>query len=126
MAKNQVREFGSVSGTPTGLTIEGDSTEVSVAAAMGLYRILQEALANVLKHAQASRVDVALTFEPDEVELIVQDDGVGFDADDHELGYGLENMRQRADELKGSLEISGGPGKGTRIGVTLPAKGGKS
>ena len=126
MAENQVREFGSVSGTPAGLRIEGDPAEVSVAVATGLYRILQEALANVLKHAQASQVDVVLTFDADSVELIVQDDGVGFDAGDHGLGYGLDNMRQRAVELEGKIEISGAPGKGTRIEVTLPAKGGKS
>jgi len=123
IAKSQTREFESVAGTPTVLTVSGQPVEVSAAVATGLYRILQEALANVLKHAQASRVDVAVTFRPASVALSVKDDGVGFDANGHAHGYGLDNMRERADELDGSFEISGGPGRGMVIEVALPVKG---
>ena len=88
--------------------------------ATGLHRILQEALANVLKHASASEVNVALAFEPGKVRLSVKDDGVGFRMDGASPGYGLANMRQRAEELGGSFQISSVPGEGTTIGVTLP------
>jgi signal transduction histidine kinase len=93
-----------------------------VPVASGLYRILQEALANVLKHAEATRVVVELSFESDTVKLTVGDDGIGFDGGGIDPGYGLDNMRQRTDEMNGTLEISGGPGEGTTINVTLPSR----
>ena len=113
MAENQVREFGAVSGTSVHLTVQGQPSEVSVAAAMGVYRILQEGLANVLKHAQADEVNVALGFEAGSVRLSVEDDGVGIDMDGSNPGHGLGNMRQRAEELGGSFNISGSPKRGT-------------
>lgn len=121
MAENQVREFGAIAGTPASLTVNGEASGVSVPVASGLYRILQEALANVLKHAEATRVVVELSFEAETVRLTVNDDGIGFDGDGVDPGYGLDNMRQRAAELKGTIEISGGPGEGTSISVTLPS-----
>ncbi len=124
MAENQVKEFQMVAGTPTNISIDGEPCQLSVAVATGLYRILQEALANVLKHAHASHVDVRLVFESGQVRLSVQDDGVGFHAEDIRPGYGLENIRQRAEELGGSLKMSSAPGEGTGINITLPASGG--
>ena len=124
MAENQVKEFEMVAGVLARLSTEGQPYEVPVAVATGFYRILQEALANVLKHARASEVSVALTYEAGQVRLSVQDDGVGFQIDGVRPGLGLENMRERAQELRGSFEISGGPGDGTGISVTLPTQGG--
>ena len=123
MAENQVREFGAVSGTAVHLTVQGQPSGVSVAAAMAVYRILQEGLANVLKHAQATEVNVALGFEAGLVRLSVEDDGVGIDIDGSSPGHGLGNMRHRAEELAGSFDLSGTPGRGTRIAVALPAEG---
>ena len=120
IAHNQVKEFRMVTGTPIQLSIDGEPQQVSVPVATGLHRILQEALANVLKHASASEVNVALAFEPGKVRLSVKDDGVGFRMDGASPGYGLANMRQRAEELGGSFQISSVPGEGTTIGVTLP------
>ena len=95
-----------------------------MAAGTGLYRILQEALANVLKHAHASEVKVSLAFEPGNVRLSVEDDGVGFQPGGagSGYGYGLQNMRERADELGGTFDISGVSGQGTTITVVLPAQ----
>ena len=126
MAENQVKEFRTVVGTPIELTVDGEPDEVSVATATGLYRILQEALANIMKHARASEVKVVISFEPGRVRLSVEDDGVGIDVDGVKPGYGLDNMRQRAKELAGSFEISGAIGKGTKIGVALPTQGGET
>ena len=122
IAENQVKEFQTVAGTPVRLSVDGEPPHVSVAVATGFYRLLQEALANVMKHARASGVNVALVFEPESVRLSVQDDGVGFQTDGIRPGYGLENMRHRAEELEGSFEISSVPGEGTRISVTLPVE----
>lgn len=120
MVENQIREFRSVSGLTVNFEMQGQPGEVSVASAAGIYRILQEILANILKHASATRVGVELTFESDQVLMAVQDDGVGFDIEDVRPGYGLENMRQRADELGGSLEVESAKGKGTEFSVKVP------
>ena len=120
VAENQVKEYQIVAGTPIKLSVTGEPSQVSVSVAGALYRILQEALANILKHAQASSVQVALSFEPNRVMLSVQDDGRGIQTNGRSLGYGIQNMRERADELDGTFEISGAPGKGTRVDVTLP------
>ena len=120
VAENQVKEFQMVAGTPTHLSMAGEPRETPVIVATSVYRILQEALANVLKHARASTVDVALGFERERVRLTVHDDGVGFDVDGTGRGYGLDNMRQRAEELGGTFELSSDPGRGTSVSVVLP------
>ena len=124
MTEIQVKEFQMVAGTPAHLSVDGEPGETPVAVSMCLYRILQEALANVMKHARASSVDVGLGFEPGSVRLSVRDDGVGFETDGQNTGYGLGNMRQRAKELDGSFELSSVPGKGTGVTVALPTLGG--
>jgi two-component system, NarL family, sensor kinase len=88
---------------------------------VGLYRICQEALTNVARHAEAKRVTVRLIATPEQVQLVVEDDGQGFasaeiSADHH----GLVGMRERARMLGGTLEIQSIPGAGTRIEVTVP------
>ena len=120
LAASQVKEFRTVAGIPAELSTDGEPSGVSVAVATGLYRVLQESLANVLKHARASRVDVALAFENDAVGLTVRDDGVGFRPDGVTPGHGLQNMRHRAEELGGRFDISSSPGDGTSISVKLP------
>jgi signal transduction histidine kinase len=120
MAENQVHEFQTVSGIETQLSVEGEPRELSVAQATGLYRILQESLANALKHAKADSVRVTLTFADSDVRIEVVDNGAGIDADGVRRGYGLDNMRQRAEELGGSFELHGVPGEGTRVAATLP------
>ena len=90
-----------------------------------LYRIAQEALTNVAKHSRAGKVDVILERRPDQVLLIVEDNGVGFEpgeagtADGH--GFGLLGMRERAALVGATLEIESAAGKGTTILVRLTA-----
>ena len=122
MARNQVHEFQTVSGTKAVLSVEGEPVELDVATATGLYRIMQESLANVLKHAKAETATVALSFTDGRVRMVVEDDGVGFDSSNTRRGYGLDNMQERARELGGSFEVEGVPGEGTRVAVTLPAR----
>ncbi len=88
---------------------------------VGLYRIAQEALTNVARHAQARRVDVRLITTPAFVQLAIDDDGRGFDpahipADHH----GLIGMQERARLLGGTLELHSQPARGTRVQVTVP------
>jgi two-component system NarL family sensor kinase len=86
-----------------------------------LYRICQEALTNVARHAGAEHATVRLVATPDRVRLAVEDDGQGFDAAGvPEDRHGIVGMRERAEVLGGTLEVSSGPGEGTRIEVTVP------
>jgi PAS domain S-box-containing protein len=91
-----------------------------------LYRIAQESLANVLKHAKASRVELELTCDGQEVTLSIHDSGVGFDLEEIQachLGLGFVNMRERARSVQGRLDIRSEPGRGTHISVQIPLPG---
>ena len=94
-----------------------------------LYRIAQEALTNVAKHSRASRVDVILERQADSVLLIVEDDGVGFDAnperdgDASGDGFGLLGMQERASLVDATLEIESTAGKGTTVFLRMAVQG---
>jgi signal transduction histidine kinase len=108
---------------------------VTTGEALGLHpevevtmlRVVQEALANVAKHAGASRVGVTLSYMGDVVTVDVRDDGAGFlatgevNGSDGDSGFGLTAMRQRVERLAGTLEIESEPGRGTAVSATLPA-----
>ncbi len=86
-----------------------------------LYRIVQEALTNVIKHSRASRVSVLVTRKPDTVAAVIEDDGVGFDAEDtRDGGLGLLGMRERIALLDGRLDIESSSAGGTSIVVEVP------
>jgi signal transduction histidine kinase len=86
-----------------------------------LYRLAQEALNNVLKHAHAQHVRVRLEIAPTAAVLEIADDGVGFESAFHgREGFGLPGMRERAQRLGGDLRVESSPGAGTRIEVTVP------
>ena len=122
MVESQIREFSSVSGVPTRLETEGEEREVTVPVATCLYRVTQEALANSLKHAHASEVKVRLGFEPENVQLVVQDDGCGFEIEVGAPGHGLGNIRQRAEESGGTFSLESEPGTGTQVVIRLPCR----
>lgn len=85
------------------------------------YRIVQEALNNVVKHAGASCVMVSVAQFPDQVELTVSDDGCGFDPDQAGEGFGLLGMRERALLVGGTLSVTSGHGQTTCISAVLPS-----
>ncbi|MBV8037476.1 sensor histidine kinase [Roseateles sp.] len=91
---------------------------------MALYRVAQEALSNVLRHAHATAVDMRLDAAPGGVRLSVRDDGLGFDADTVTGGLGLLGARERAVVLGGELSVHSVPGQGTRVELWLPLNGG--
>ncbi len=90
-----------------------------------LYRVVQEALTNVAKHAAAQRVQVALRLTQHDVVAAVADDGHGFDAEDmmrsRERGLGLFGMQERLALVQGQLVIDSSPGRGTRIEARVPS-----
>jgi signal transduction histidine kinase len=92
-----------------------------------LLRICEEALANVVKHAQATRVEVILDFTSKEVQLHIRDDGCGFELAGWEGSkrghFGLLGIKERVASAFGMLSIDSAPGRGTRLLVTIPTKG---
>jgi signal transduction histidine kinase len=110
------------------LTIQYQGYEVrglSDAMSICLYRVLQEALTNVVKHARAHRVEVGLAPAPEQVCLTVADDGCGIDPDtlsilDRPAGIGLLGMRERLELLDGRLALESVAGQGLRLTATLP------
>jgi ligand-binding sensor domain-containing protein/signal transduction histidine kinase len=86
-----------------------------------LYRITQEALANVARHSQARRVDMSLMYNGDSVQLSVSDDGCGFDVN-RKHGMGLRSIRERVSSIRGTVQIQSAPGQGTRLLVQVPVK----
>jgi signal transduction histidine kinase len=119
--ESQIREFSAVSGLTVELHVEGKERKVPLAVATSLYRIAQEALANVFRHAAASAVDVRLSFSANSVLLEVSDDGRGFDPGSASTtGRGLGNMYQRARDLGGDVEIISAPGEGSAVRAKLP------
>ena len=83
-----------------------------------LYRIAQEALNNVLKHAHATRAEVRLDASADVVCLQIQDNGTGFDPENAGLGgFGLRGMREHAAQLGGVLHVQSAPGEGTCVSI---------
>jgi PAS domain S-box-containing protein len=95
-----------------------------------LFRIAQEALNNVAKHARATRVDVSLTPEPGKLILVVADDGVGFEPDLRAptTSWGMSTMRERAQAIGAWLRVESAPGAGTRVVVEagVPRNGGRA
>ena len=89
-----------------------------------LFRVVQEALANVAKHAQAQRVEIDLTYKQEGVNLRVTDDGRGFDPQAPRPGthVGLWSMRERVEQLGGQITIESVPGRGTQLTVNIPAE----
>jgi signal transduction histidine kinase len=86
-----------------------------------LYRVAQEALNNVVKHAQASHIQVRLQEKDREIILEVKDDGLGFEPQQEYPGHmGLQSMEERIIKVQGSLAVESEPGAGTSIKVSIP------
>ncbi len=95
--------------------------ELPASVSLALFRIAQEALTNVRRHAQAKRVRLSLTVEPQEIVLQVEDDGTGFDPAVQRLNrHGLTGIAHRVQMLAGRLEVASRPGHGTRIEARVP------
>jgi signal transduction histidine kinase len=99
----------------------GEEPVLSIEQKEVAYRIAQEAMHNVVKHARASSVRVSLSLDGDAVTLTVADDGAGFDPDGDFPGHlGLRSMRERADRAAATLSIESAPGAGTTLTLTMP------
>lgn len=102
--------------------IVGDPIKLNGSYAIMVYHIFQELLNNVIKHAQASHVDVQISFHANQVSLMVEDDGIGFDKITTNLNQslGLRSIASRVEYLKGSMDIDSTIGRGTAIIIHFP------
>jgi signal transduction histidine kinase len=96
------------------------SRSLSTAQTTVVYRVIQEALTNIAKYAEATSVTIALAQEAEEMTLTIQDNGVGFSLGQTQMGFGLQGMRERIASLDGHLEIIAGPNQGCRIIARFP------
>ena len=115
-----VDQFSARTGLPVRLVLAADDPQRGDAAATVLFRVLQESLTNVARHANATTVDVELRFGDDGWVLSIRDDGVGFAAAEGG-GLGLVGMRERVQMLGGRFALTSAPGHGTLVEVRVPA-----
>jgi two-component system sensor histidine kinase UhpB len=119
---SQVRRFAAQTGIKADLNATGENMPLQPDEELAVYRIAQEALANIARHADASLVEVDLRSGDDGLELKVRDDGRGFSPDyaGHKGGLGLGGMAERARLVGGELTIESRPGAGTELSLRVP------
>jgi signal transduction histidine kinase len=115
-----MKDWAESSGVPAHSRVTGPVRALSRDVEQMLLRCLQEALANVQKHARAGSVTVTLSYMDNELMLDIRDDGRGFDITKRAPGFGLQGMKERAEALGGRLDMESAPGEGTTIAVQVP------
>jgi signal transduction histidine kinase len=102
------------------LTVFGLENRLQRDYELALYRITQELINNVLKHAEAKHVSLQLGCRDSKIILMIEDDGKGFDISSHRNGYGLTNLAARTKMMHGSMTIDSKPAKGTSVSIEIP------
>ncbi|MFC6237706.1 sensor histidine kinase [Longivirga aurantiaca] len=115
-----VDRFSRDTGIASTFCVEGEAGPLSSTSDVVALRATQEALANVRKHAGATRVDVVLHYDEDGATVSVSDDGAGFDPAAPRPGYGLDGLAQRVESVGGLSSVESTPGAGTRVRVRVP------
>lgn len=123
--EEMLRHYDSGSGCRFAFHSEGDFSRLGNELAISAYRIVQEALSNVMKHAGASFAQVSLVLDEDEnvLRIAVEDDGQGFEPAVNSEGIGIIGMRERVYALRGAIEVRSAPRRGTTVAITLPLSG---
>ncbi|MGB1251822.1 MAG: histidine kinase [Candidatus Promineifilaceae bacterium] len=117
--RDSAEAFERQNNIPVDLRIQGER-ELPLHIEQAMFRIMQEALANIVKHSQASQIDLTLTVTNDGLTLAIHDDGVGFEQTQVGSGIGLYSMKERIEALNGKLRITSSKDKGTTVTVTCP------
>jgi len=113
-------EFGERTGTEVDFSTVVFRNRLDNDAKIALYRIAQEALTNIERHADATHISIDLRGHPDGATLVISDNGHGFDPNARTPGLGLRNMQERMDQLRGRLQLRTSPGNGTTIEAQAP------
>jgi two-component system sensor histidine kinase UhpB len=122
--EEMVSHYRSSSGVDFAFHSEGDFSRLGNELAISAYRIVQEALSNIMKHARASSAEVSLVLseEDEALHIEVGDDGEGFDPAVSSEGIGIIGMRERVFAVGGTIQVRSQPGRGTTVVITLPLK----
>lgn len=104
------------------LSVFGMKENLKTEYQLALYRITQELINNVLKHSNAKRVSLQIGYRDEKIIIMIEDDGKGFDLNQHKDGYGLKNLQARTKLLNGIMNIDTQPGRGTSISIEVPYK----
>jgi signal transduction histidine kinase len=117
-----VETTGRKAGLTTRVAIEHSCDSMSKEAAISLFRVVQEGLSNIVRHAQAQTVTLEMSGDERHCEVSLVDDGQGFDASNPQLrcSHGLMGMRQRAESLGGKLDVDSRVGGGTTLRIAIP------
>ncbi|MEW6022362.1 MAG: ATP-binding protein [Pseudomonadota bacterium] len=120
--EEMLRHYDSGSGCRFAFHSEGDFSRLGNELAISAYRIVQEALSNVMKHAGATFAQVSLVLDEDHdvLRIAVEDDGQGFEPALSSEGIGIIGMRERVYALRGAIEVRSAPQRGTTVAITLP------
>jgi len=119
---DQALEFETYTGVPCAISLPDEDIKYSSQVEISLFRMVQEALNNIAKHAQASRVDIILDDNDEEIYLTIRDNGKGIamQISPYRSTHGLRGMRERVTYLGGTIAIDSAPGAGTCIRIKLP------
>jgi signal transduction histidine kinase len=115
-----VRDFGRRYGVPVELAVRGDFEALPETYRTCVYRAVQEALTNCVRHARATQIDVTIDQEVDGLAVSVRDNGVGLDPRRRVGGLGLRGIEERVRELHGTMTIKSAAGAGTTLTIRLP------
>jgi len=121
-----LKDSSALQGLDVSLEVEGKNRRLDSIVETVLFRVVQEALNNVLRHAQARQAHVLIQFSPQEIILKISDSGIGFSPElslNPPHGWGLAGMRERVDLIGGQLKIGSEPGRGVIVEVTVPDMG---
>ncbi|GAB4499919.1 MAG: hypothetical protein OHK003_17840 [Anaerolineales bacterium] len=105
------------------LTIQNER-DLPLETEQAVYRVIQEALANIARHSKAKRADVSLVYNHEVLQVMIADDGIGFDMNQKAKGMGFRSMRERVGSIRGTLQVQSAPGQGTRLIIQIPTRNG--
>jgi signal transduction histidine kinase len=114
------RDFTRRSNVPVALDVSGSLDTLTDQHRTCIYRVVQEALTNCVRHARATSIRVIVRAQPDHIEVSVSDDGVGLDPRRRAAGFGLRGIEERVRELGGSVTMLSAAGEGATLAIRLP------
>jgi signal transduction histidine kinase len=126
--RKEAKDLAKSAGVKARVTVSPDFGRMSTPVEAAFYRIVQEALHNVAKHANATTVNIEMTRENGSVRLLIEDDGVGLSPQKRNPGrqtFGMAGMHERIGNIGGKMKVTSSRGKGTRIEVIAPVMSGE-
>lgn len=118
--KRELEKIGNLELCTVDFASDGPSLTLSKDQKLVLFRIIQECLNNAIKHAQPSTIAIEINTRKAPTEILIKDDGKGFDLRQQSNGQGLRNLQYRMETIGGKLELIAAPGKGTQVKLLLP------